>query len=135
MKNLMKNIFFWIIAGALIFTLLDGYSRGSVKEELTYCEFKKEVQAKKVKTIVHKGDQMTVEVERHDETKFTVILPAYVQDQELKTILSENDVKESYEAVETQSFWSQLLIGAFPLLLLLGIFFFFIPLDLNFFVD
>ena len=97
MKNLGKNIFFWIIAGALIFTLLDGYSYGSAQEELTYSEFKQEVQAKKVKTIVHKGDQMTVEVERHDETKFTVILPAYVQDQELKTILSENDVKESYE--------------------------------------
>ena len=125
MKNLMKNIFFWIIAGALIFTLLDGYSRGSVKEELTYSEFKKEVQAKKVKTIVHKGDQMTVEAERHNETKFTVILPAYVQDQELKMILSENDVSESYEAVDKPSIWSQLLIGAFPLLLLLGIFFLF----------
>ena len=125
MKNLMKNIFFWIIAGAFIFTLLDGYSRGSVKEELTYSEFKKEVQAKKVKTIVHKGDQMTVEAERHNETKFTVILPAYVQDQELKMILSENDVSESYEAVDKPSIWSQLLIGAFPLLLLLGIFFLF----------
>ena len=125
MKNLGKNIFFWIIAGALIFTLLDGYSRGSVKEELTYSEFKKEVQAKKVKTIVHKGDQMTVEAERHNETKFTVILPAYVQDQELKMILSENDVSESYEAVDKPSIWSQLLIGAFPLLLLLGIFFLF----------
>ena len=125
MKNLMKNIFFWIIAGALIFTLLDGYSRGSVKEELTYSEFKKEVQAKKVKTIVHKGDQMTVEAERHNETKFTVILPAYVQDQELKIILNENDVSESYEAVDKPSIWSQLLIGAFPLLLLLGIFFLF----------
>ena len=62
---------------------------------------------------------------RHYETKFTVILPAYVQDQELKMILSENDVSESYEAVEKPSIWSQLLIGAFPLLLLLGIFFLF----------
>ena len=44
-SNLVKNVFFWIIAGTLIFTLLDGYSRGSVKEELTYSEFKKEVQA------------------------------------------------------------------------------------------
>ena len=125
MKNFSKNIFFWIIAGTLIFSLVNGFSNNSTKEELTFSEFKKEVQAKKVKTIVHKGDQMTVEVERHDETKFTVILPAYVQDQELKTILSENDVKESYEAVEKPSIWAQLLIGAFPLLLLLGIFFLF----------
>ena len=125
MKNFSKNIFFWIIAGTLIFSLVNGFSNGSTNQELTYSEFKKEVQAKKVKTIVHKGDQMTVEAVRHDETKFTVILPAYVQDQELKTILSENDVRESYEAVEKPSIWSQLLIGAFPLLLLLGIFFLF----------
>ena len=48
MKNLMKNIFFWIIAGALIFTLLDGYSRGPEPEKLTFTEFKREVQAKKL---------------------------------------------------------------------------------------
>ena len=125
MKNISKNIFFWIIAGTLIFSLVNGFSNNSTKQELTFSEFKKEVQAKKVKTIVHKGDQMTVEAVRHDETKFTVILPAYVQDQELKMILSENDVSESYEAVEKPSIWSQLLIGAFPLLLLLGIFFLF----------
>ena len=125
MKNLGKNIFFWIIAGALIFTLLDGYSYGSAKEELTYSEFKQEVQAKKVKTMLHKGDQMTVEAERYNGTKFTVVLPAYVSDQDLNEILRETDVSIAYERVEKPSIWSQLLIGAFPLLLLLGIFFLF----------
>ncbi len=125
MKNLGKNIFFWIIAGALIFTLLDGYSYGSVKEELTYSEFKQEVQSKKVKTMLYKGDQMTVEAERYNGTKFTVILPAYVSDQDLNETLKETDVSIAYEAVEKPSIWSQLLIGAFPLLLLLGIFFLF----------
>ena len=48
-----------------------------------------------------------------------------MQDQELKMILNENDVSESYEAIDKPSIWSQLLIGAFPLLLLLGIFFLF----------
>ena len=125
MKNLGKNIFFWIIAGALIFTLLDGYSYGSAKEELNYSEFKQEVQAKKVKTMTYKGDQMTVEAERYNGTKFTVVLPAYVSDQDLNEMLRETDVSIAYERVEKPSIWSQLLIGAFPLLLLLGIFFLF----------
>ena len=43
--------------------LLDNYSTSSLKEELTYSEFKQEVKGKKVKSIVYKGDQMTVEVE------------------------------------------------------------------------
>ena len=125
MKNLGKNIFFWIIAGALIFTLLDGYSYGSANEELNYSEFKQEVQSKKVKTMTYKGDQMTVEAERYNGTKFTVVLPAYVSDQDLNEMLRETDVSIAYERVEKPSIWSQLLIGAFPLLLLLGIFFLF----------
>ena len=125
MKNLGKNIFFWIIAGVLIFSLLDGYSFGSSNEQLNYSDFKQEVQSKKVKSIVYKGDQMTVEAERFNGTTFTVILPAYVTDQDLNEQLKESDVAIAYEAVEKPSIWSQLLIGAFPLLLLLGIFFLF----------
>ena len=44
-----------------MFMLLDNYSTSSLKEELTYSEFKQEVKGKKVKSIVYKGDQMTVE--------------------------------------------------------------------------
>ena len=116
MKNLGKNIFLdycWSID----FSLLDGYSFGSSNEQLNYSDFKQEVQSKKVKSIVYKGDQMTVEAERFNGTTFTVILPAYVTDQDLNEQLKESDVAIAYEAVEKPSIWSQLLIGAFPLLL------------------
>ena len=64
MKNFGRNILFWLVAGTLMFMLLDNYSASSLKEELTYSEFKQEVKGKKVKSIVYKGDQMTVDVER-----------------------------------------------------------------------
>ena len=66
MKNISKNLFFWLIAGTFLFMMLDNFSRSNPVEELTYSEFKQEVQSKKVKSIVYKGDQMTVEGERLD---------------------------------------------------------------------
>tara|TARA_B100001057_G_scaffold123829_1_gene122642 strand:+ start:11861 stop:13765 length:1905 start_codon:yes stop_codon:yes gene_type:complete len=125
MKNLGRNLLFWLTAGLLMFMLLDNYSGGSVKEELTYSEFKQEVKGKKVKSIVYKGDQMTVEVERFNGTRYTTQKPAYISDQDLNESLTEADVEIAFEALEKPSVWSQLLIGAFPLLLLLGIFFLF----------
>ena len=53
MKNLGKNIFFWLIVGSLAFMLLENYQMGASKEELSFTEFKNEVKAKKVKSIVN----------------------------------------------------------------------------------
>ena len=125
MKNIGKNLFFWLIAGTFLFMMLDNFSRSNPVEELTYSEFKQEVQSKKVKSIVYKGDQMTVEGERLDGTKFSTKKPVYVRDDMLDESLREADVAVSYEALDKPSIWSQLLVGAFPLLLLLGIFFLF----------
>ena len=125
MKNIGKNLFFWLIAGTFMFIMLDNFSRSNPTEELTYSEFKQEVQSKKVKAIVYKGDQMTVEGERLDGSKFSTKKPVYVRDDMLDESLRESDVAVSYEALDKPSIWSQLLVGAFPLLLLLGIFFLF----------
>ena len=125
MKNIGKNLFFWLIAGTFLFMMLDNFSRNNPMDELTYSEFKQEVQSKKVKSIVYKGDQMTVEGERLDGTKFSTKKPVYVRDDMLDESLREADVAVSYEALDKPSIWSQLLVGAFPLLLLLGIFFLF----------
>ena len=105
--------------------MLDNYSTARVDEQLTYSEFKQEIQSKKVKSIVYKGDQMTVEGERFNGTKFTTKKPVYVTDNDLDESLRAADVAVEYEALDKPSIWSQLLVGAFPLLLLLGIFFLF----------
>src|SRR6056300_1072011 len=125
MKNIGRNLFFWLIAGTLLFMMLDNYSTARVDEQLTYSEFKQEIQSKKVKSIVYKGDQMTVEGERFNGTKFTTKKPVYVTDNDLDESLRAADVAVEYEALDKPSIWSQLLVGAFPLLLLLGIFFLF----------
>ena len=125
MKNLPKNLIFWLIAGTIAFVFLQNLSEPRIQEELTYSEFKQEVKSKKVKSIVYKGDQMTVVGERLNGTQFTTKKPVYVRDDDLEQSLIESDVAVEFEALEKPSIWSQLLVGAFPLLLLLGIFFLF----------
>ena len=125
MKNLGKNIFFWLIVGSLAFMLLENYQMGVSKEELSFTEFKNEVKAKKVKSIVYKKDRETIEGERLNGTKFTTNAPVYLIDDDLRLSIKEADVAETVEKVEQPKWWTQLLVGAFPLLLLLGIFFLF----------
>ena len=125
MKNLGKNIFFWLIVGSLAFMLLENYQMGASKEELSFTEFKNEVKAKKVKSIVYKKDRETIEGERLNGTKFTTNAPVYLIDDDLRLSIKEADVAETVEKVEQPKWWTQLLVGAFPLLLLLGIFFLF----------
>ena len=125
MKNLGKNIFFWLIVGSLAFMLLENYQMGTMKEELSFTEFKNEVKAKKVKSIVYKKDRETIEGERLNGTKFTTNAPVYLIDDDLRLSIKEADVSEAVEKVEQPKWWTQLLVGAFPLLLLLGIFFLF----------
>ena len=125
MKNLGKNVFFWLIVGSLAFMLLENYQMGTSKEELSFTEFKNEVKAKKVKSIIYKKDRETIEGERLNGTKFTTNAPVYLIDDDLRLSIKEADVSETDEKVETPKWWTQLLVGAFPLLLLLGIFFLF----------
>ena len=98
---------------------------GTSKEELSFTEFKNEVKAKKVKSIVYKKDRETIEGERLNGTKFTTNAPVYLIDDDLRLSIKEADVSETVEKVEQPKWWTQLLVGAFPLLLLLGIFFLF----------
>ena len=98
---------------------------GASKEELSFTEFKNEVKAKKVKSIVYKKDRETIEGERLNGTKFTTNAPVYLIDDDLRLSIKEADVAETVEKVEQPKWWTQLLVGAFPLLLLLGIFFLF----------
>ena len=98
---------------------------GTSKEELSFTEFKNEVKAKKVKSIVYKKDRETIEGERLNGTKFTTNAPVYLIDDDLRLSIKEEDVSETVEKVEQPKWWTQLLVGAFPLLLLLGIFFLF----------
>ena len=127
MNSVFKNALAWVLLGsALIFIFNNVENASSSKREMiSYSQFKQEVLSDRIAKVVYKGDQMTIFGERLDGTRFETRHPIYKRDESVDNAIEEHGVITVFESVEQPSIWSQLLVGAFPILLLLGIFFFF----------
>ncbi len=115
----------WVILGSLLMYVFNNIESASVREQISYSQFRQEVLSDRVAKVVYKGDQMTIIGDRLDGSKFETNYPIFKRDDSLDKAIQENGIIAVYEKVEQPSVWSQLLVGAFPILLLLGIFFFF----------
>jgi cell division protease FtsH len=127
MNSVFKNALVWVLLGsALIFIFNNVENASSSKREMiSYSQFKQEVLSDRVAKVIYKGDQMTIFGDRLDGTRFETRHPIYKKDESVDSAIEEHGVITVFESVEQPSIWSQLLVGAFPILLLLGIFFFF----------
>ncbi len=127
MSNLLKNAIVWIIMGASLIYLFNSIdsSGNNRRSPIDSNQFYQEVIGDRVQSLTFKEDQQTIHGIRHDGTRFEVILPYYDRDDSLSQAIRDKGVITTYEKVKEPSIWSQLLVGAFPILLLLAIFFFF----------
>jgi cell division protease FtsH len=127
MNSIFKNAIVWLLLGAalvFIFNNIDN-ATSSKREMISYSQFKEEVLSDRVASITYKGDQMTIFGERLNGSRFETRHPIYKRDESVDAAIEEHGVVTVFESVEQPSILSQLLVGAFPILLLLGIFFFF----------
>ncbi len=100
-------------------------ANSSRRAQISYSEFRQDVLSDNITEVTYKGDQMTIHGQRLDGSRFETLHPIYKRDEDLENALESNRVVVNYENVEQPSLWSQLLVGAFPIILLLAIFFFF----------
>ena len=128
MNSIFKNAIVWLLLGSalvFIFSTVEN-ATSSNREMINYSQFKEEVLGDRVASITYKGDQMTIFGERlNDGSRFETRHPIYKRDELVDAAIEEHGVVTVFESVEQPSILSQLLVGAFPILLLLGIFFFF----------
>ena len=127
MNNLLRNALVWIVLGASLIFLFNNIeeSNSNRREQISYSQFRQEVIGDRIAEVTYKGDQMTIHGQRLDGTRFETRHPIYKRDEVVDSALSYNGVVTVFESAEEPSIWSQLLVGAFPILLLLAIFFFF----------
>ena len=127
MSNFLRNVLVWVILGTSLIFLFNSIDQSSSnrRDQISYSQFRQEVLSDRVSEVVYKGDQMTIHGQRLDGTRFETRHPMYKRDEALDNALSEHGVVTTFESVDEPSIWSQLLVGAFPILLLLAIFFFF----------
>ena len=125
MNSVLRNLAVWFVLGSLLIYVFNNIENSGVTEQISYSQFKEEVLSDRVAKVVYKGDQMTITGERLDGSKFETTHPIFKKDEAVDNAIQDNGRIAVYEKIEQPSIWSQLLVGAFPIILLLGIFFFF----------
>ena len=125
MNSMFRNILVWVVLGSLLIYVFDNIENSTGREQISYSQFKEEVLSDRIAKVVFQGDQMTITGDRLDGSKFETVHPIFKKDDAVDRAIEENGIIAVYEKIEQPSIWSQLLVGAFPIILLLGIFFFF----------
>ncbi|HAD08932.1 MAG TPA: ATP-dependent metalloprotease [Porticoccaceae bacterium] len=117
-----KNLILWIIIAAVLLSIFQNFKEGPTPPTISYTNFVDEVQSERVRSVVIQGQM--IHGTRNDGTSFVAIRPAVPDDGMMKDLLNHNVNVEGKEP-EKPSIWSQLLLAAFPILLIVLIFMFF----------
>ena len=122
MNDLAKNLIVWLILAAILLSVFNSFTPQPEDKGVDYSEFIQDVQNERVASVAIDG--LIISGERRDGTSFRTVRPN-VQDPGLMDDLINNNVKVVGKEPETPSLISQLLVAAFPILLILAIFVFF----------
>ena len=125
MNSIFRNLFVWMILGSFLIFVFNNIENSNTREQISYSQFKEEILSDSIAKVVYKGDQMTIIGDRLDGSKFETTHPIFKKDEAVDAAIEDNGVIAVFEKIEQPSILSQLLVGAFPIILLLGIFFFF----------
>ena len=122
MNDLAKNLIVWVILAAVLMSVFNSFSPEPEQNTIDYSTFLNEVQNDRINEVTIAD--LLIFGERNDGSKFKSVRPN-VQDPKLIDDLMNHNVKIIGKEREEPSLFSQLLVAAFPILLILAIFVFF----------
>ncbi|MBP7546786.1 MAG: ATP-dependent zinc metalloprotease FtsH [Corallincola sp.] len=118
-----KNLVLWLVIAVVLMSVVNGItSQESRQREMTYSAFLESVDQGEVTRATFKDGGVII-AERRDNSKVVVNQPGY--DAELINQLVNNKVEIIGEPAEQPGFLSQIFISWFPMLLLIGVWIFF----------
>ncbi len=121
MNNLFKNLAIWLVIGVVLMTVFNQFSTRQVAQNtLEYSQFLDEVKAGRIAKVVIQG--RTLEATTNEGKKIISYAPA---DLWMVSDLLKNNVKVVAKPDEEQSFLMNLFVSWFPMLLLIGVWVFF----------
>jgi len=121
-SEMAKNLILWLIIAAVLLSIFQNFKGGPVPETITYTNFVDEVQSGAVRSVVIDG--LEIEGERHNGARFRTVRPD-IYDSGLMGDLLNNNVNVEGREPDKAGFWQQLFLAAFPILLIVAIFMFF----------
>lgn len=122
MNDMVKNLVLWLVIAAVLLTVFNNFNTQQQAQPMNYSQFIELVQSGQVKQVAIDGFRFDIETVdgRHYET-----IRPMVEDFKLMDELINNKVTVVGKEPEKQSIWAQLLVAAFPILVIIAVFMFF----------
>ncbi|MBL3555626.1 ATP-dependent zinc metalloprotease FtsH [Marinobacter sp. JB05H06] len=117
-----KNLVLWLIIAAVLLMVFQNFTPTTSGQQVNYSQFVEMVQDGQVRQVTIDGLQ--VQGVRGDGSQFQTIRPQ-LADEKLMDDLLANQVEVIGKEPERQSLWTQLLVAAFPILIIIALFVFF----------
>ncbi|KGQ50292.1 ATP-dependent zinc metalloprotease FtsH [Gallibacterium anatis] len=117
---MLKNIMLWSVVAIVLMTLFQGFS-GNTKDGVDYSTFITDIGNNQVSETRFDGNEITVTKKNGDT--YQTVMPLY--DDKVLDDLLKKDIKVSGTAPEKRGLLAQILISWFPMLLLVGVWIFF----------
>ncbi|WP_269802601.1 MULTISPECIES: ATP-dependent zinc metalloprotease FtsH [unclassified Marinobacter] len=122
MNDMAKNLVLWLVIAAVLLMVFQNFTPTTSGQQVNYSQFVEMVQQGQVRQVTIDGLQ--VQGVRGDGSQFQTIRPQ-VSDNKLMDDLLANQVEVIGKEPERQSLWTQLLVAAFPILIIIALFVFF----------
>ena len=121
MNNLLKNVGIWLVIGLVVLMVVKQFdARQATKDTLPYSEFMSQAKDGRVESAVIEG--RTIRWTSTDKKRFVTTAPGDIW---MVSDLLKYGVRVDAKAEEEQSFLAQVFISWFPMLLLIGVWIFF----------
>ncbi len=119
---MVKNLILWVVIALVMMTVFKNFSNPAMSGEITYSQFISDVKTGRIGTVSIEGNSITGN--HTDGGRFTTYSPETNNDALIGTLL-ENNVEIKGMEPNKNSFWAHALISWFPIILLLGIWIYF----------
>ncbi len=117
-----KNLVLWLVIAAVLLMVFQNFSPTTSGQQVNYSQFVEMVQQGQVRQVTIDG--LEIQGLRGDGSQFLTVRPQ-VPDTKLMDDLLANQVEVIGKEPERQSLWTQLLVAAFPILIIIALFMFF----------
>ena len=123
MNDMVKNLFLWLIIAIVLVSVFSNFGpRHADTQKLTYSQFLKEVEQGSVNSVTIEDSKVIKGMTKKNQ-RFVTYMP--MQDDALLGELLKSKVDVSGQEKQQESFLLHLFINWFPMLLLIGVWFFF----------
>ncbi|SHH72515.1 ATP-dependent zinc metalloprotease FtsH [Ferrimonas marina] len=124
MSDMAKNLILWLVIAVVLMTVFQGYSPTSRSNNaMNYNTFVDAYQSRQVRSVEFQQDGVTISGTTNSGEKFVTYMPVY--DKDLLNDLLDNNVEVNRLPPEQPSVLAQIFISWFPMLLLIGVWIFF----------